>query len=517
MEVAGFPCLSFLIFFPVVLAAALIVLPGSSKGTLKTLAFLGGLVELSVAAWAFCTYDSSSVRGGFVLLESLDWMPALGIRYQLGADGISLFLILLTALLFPLCVLSLGDSVQRLKPLLVCLLFEQAAITGTFASLDMFLFYVFWDAVLVPMYFIIGIWGGERRIYASMKFFAYTMLGSVLMLLAIFYSGYTYHAQTGVWSFSVLDWYQLDMAFATQAVLFSAFALAFAIKVPIFPFHTWLPDAHVEAPTVGSVILAGVLLKMGTYGFLRFAIPLFPDVAREVAPWMLGLGVIGVVYGALVAMVQPDVKKLVAYSSVSHLGFVIVGLFSFNLLAYQGSMLQMVNHGLSTGGLFFLVGMIYERRHTRLLDEFGGIGSLMPKYATLFLITTLSSIGLPALNGFIGEWNILLGSFLNQPIVGVLAGTGVVLGAWYLLQAVQKVFYGPIRNEANRVLRDLSFREVAVMAPLVALFVWIGLFPAPFLGRLEPSLSRILEEVNVPGVKPYRPAGIVAHNGSREG
>jgi NADH-quinone oxidoreductase subunit M len=232
---------------------------------------------------------------------------------------------------------------------------------------------------------------------------------------------------------------------------------------------------------------------------------------------MLGLGVVGIVYGALVAMVQPDIKKLVAYSSVSHLGFVIVGLFSFNLLAYQGSMLQMVNHGLSTGGLFFLVGMIYERRHTRLLDEFGGIGSLMPKYATLFLVTTLSSIGLPALNGFIGEWNILLGSFLNQPIVGVLAGTGVILGAWYLLQAVQKVFYGPIRNEANRVLRDLSFREVAVMAPLVALFVWIGLFPAPFLGRLEPSLSRILEEVNVPGVKPYRPAGIVAHNGSREG
>ena len=517
MEVAHFPCLSFLIFFPLVLGLTLVFVPASSRGTLKALAFLGGVLEFSVAAWAFFVYEPSSVHGGFMFLESIEWIPALGIRYHLGADGVSLFLILLTALLFPLCVLSLGDSVQRLKPLLVCLLFEQAAITGTFSSLDMFLFYVFWDAVLVPMYFIIGIWGGERRIYASVKFFAYTMLGSVLMLLAIFYSGYVYHSQTGVWSFGVLDWYRMDMAFGTQAILFAAFALAFAIKVPVFPFHTWLPDAHVEAPTVGSVILAGVLLKMGTYGFLRFAIPLFPDVARSVAPWMLGLGIVGIVYGALVAMVQPDIKKLVAYSSVSHLGFVMVGLFSFNLLAYQGSVLQMVNHGLSTGGLFFLVGMIYERRHTRLLEEFGGVGSLMPKYATLFLITTLSSIGLPALNGFIGEWNILLGSFLNRPIVGVLAGTGVVLGAWYLLQAVQKVFYGPIRNEANRELRDLSVREVAVMVPLIASFVWIGLFPSPFLGRLEPSLSRVLEEVNVTGDKPYRPSGIVAHNGSRKG
>lgn len=513
MDVVGFPILSFLIFFPLLVALVLSVFPRDSRGTIRAIGMGCGLVELFVAAWAFFSYEPTLSRGGFVFLESLEWMPALGIRYQLGVDGISLFLILLTALLFPLCMLSLNGSTNRLKALVVCLLLEQAAITGTFSSLDMLLFYVFWDAVLVPMYFIIGIWGGERRIYASLKFFAFTMAGSVLMLLAIFYGGYTFHAQTGVWSFSFLDWLQMDLPLGIQAILFTAFALAFAIKVPMFPLHTWLPDAHVEAPTVGSVILAGVLLKMGTYGFLRFAIPLFPDVAMAAAPWMLALGVIGIVYGALVALVQPDLKKLVAYSSVSHLGFVMVGLFSFNILAYQGSMLQMVNHGLSTGGLFLLVGMIYERRHTRQLEEFGGLSLVMPRYASLFVLTALSSMGLPALNGFIGEWNILLGSFLNRPLVGVLAGTGVVLGAWYLLHAIQKIFYGPLKKEANRLLKDLSLREVAVMAPLVVMFVWIGLFPGPFLKRLEPSLNRVLEEVRIPQVPSPLPGGILAQKG----
>jgi NADH-quinone oxidoreductase subunit M len=498
MEVAGFPCLSFLIFFPVVLAIALVFVPGSSKGTLKTIAFLGGLVELSVAAWAFCAYDSSSVRGGFVLLESLDWMPALGIRYQLGADGISLFLILLTALLFPLCVLSLGDSVQRLKPLLVCLLLEQAAITGTFASMDMFLFYVFWDAVLVPMYFIIGIWGGERRIYASMKFFAYTMLGSVLMLLAIFYSGYTYHAQTGVWSFSVLDWYQLDMAFATQAVLFSAFALAFAIKVPVFPFHTWLPDAHVEAPTAISVILAGVLLKMGTYGLMRISYPILPESAIWFSGALAVLALINIVYGALCAMAQQDLKKMVAYSSISHMGFVLLGMSALTETGMNGAILQMFNHGTITAMLFLLVGVVYERAHHRNIDGFGGLAANMPVYAAFTGFAWFAALGLPSLSSFISELMCLLGAFNAYRTITILSVSGILLGAAYMLWSYQRIFLGPL-NERYRGLADISTREVLSLVPLAAIVILVGIYPMPVISLMQAS-SKALVNLTTLGV-----------------
>jgi NADH-quinone oxidoreductase subunit M len=375
------------------------------------------------------------------------------------------------------------------------MLLLETAMIGAFVALDLFLFYVFWEMMLIPMYFLIGMWGGERRIYATIKFFIFTMTGSLLMLVAILVLVFTHKGQTGELTFELAKLYSVQLSPGTQWLIFLAFALSFAIKVPMFPFHTWLPDAHVEAPTAGSVILAGVLLKMGGYGFLRFAVPLFPEAAVRAIPLIVTLAIIGIIYGALVAMVQQDVKKLVAYSSVSHLGFVMLGIFALNEQAVQGAIYQMLNHGLSTGALFLLVGVIYERRHTRMIESFGGLTRIMPLYAVIFMIVTLSSIGLPPLNGFVGEFLILLGSFKAKALWAVLAASGVVLGAIYMLWMYQRVFFGPVRHAENEKLKDLNVREVVVFAPVLVMILFMGVYPKPFLSRMEPAVEKFVTEV----------------------
>ncbi len=411
----------------------------------------------------------------------------------------------LTTFLTPLALLSSWESVHKgVKGFSFFILALETAMLGVFVSIDLFLFYIFWDAMLIPMYFLIGIWGYERRVYAAVKFILYTMAGSVLMLVAIIALA-VLHAKvspTGAPSFNLLDLYGLEMSRTFETWAFLAFAVAFAIKVPLFPFHTWLPDAHVEAPTAGSIILAGVLLKMGTYGLLRFAFPLFPNAAVAFAPWLATLAVIGIIYGALVAMVQPDLKKLVAYSSVSHLGVVVLGLCALNVQGVQGSVLQMLNHGVSTGGLFMMVGMLSDRRHTRLISEYGGLKAVTPQLVRVFLIITLASIALPLTNGFIGEFLILVGAFKWNPTFAALAATGVILSAVYMLWMFQRVNYGPVRNEHNRSLPDLSPREWAMVAPIVAMSILMGVLPNIFLKPMEPSVNLVIERVT--GRQPVR-------------
>jgi NADH-quinone oxidoreductase subunit M len=428
-------------------------------------------------------------------VERVPWMTSFGIDYIVGIDGISLFLVLLTTFLMPIAILASWSVRAKTKEYLVFMLLLETGMLGAFVALDLFLFYVFWEVMLVPMYFLIGVWGGTRRIYAAVKFVIYTMAGSLLMLVAIIYLA-TRHAQVEqVLTFDLLKLYGLHLPVEQQTWLFLAFALSFAIKVPLFPFHTWLPDAHVEAPTAGSVILAGVLLKLGTYGFLRFAIPLFPDAALAATPVIVVLSVIGIVYGAMVAMMQTDIKKLVAYSSVSHLGFVMLGLFALNMQGLQGSIYQMLSHGLSTGALFLMVGMIYERRHTRVIDEFGGLWKQIPIFSALLLFVTFSSIGLPGLNGFVGEFLILLGSFGIAPGWTTVAATGVILGAIYMLWTIRRVIFGPLTNPANQKLQDLSAREVSLLAPIVLLIVFMGIYPQPFLQRMKPAVDLTLMRV----------------------
>ena len=421
------------------------------------------------------------------------WIPELGISYQLGIDGISLWLVLLTTFLTPICVLAAWRSIEKgTSGFMISLLMLETGMLGVFCALDLFLFFVFWESMLIPMYLLIGVWGGKRRIYATVKFVLYTMAGSALMLVGILY---LYFQNDN--SFDLMTLYDKAGVLPHQRLLFLAFFIAFAIKVPLFPFHTWLPDAHVEAPTVGSVILAGVLLKMGTYGILRFCIPLFPEGTVAFTPLISKLAVISIIYGALVAMVQPDLKKLVAYSSVSHLGFVVLGLFALNSQGVQGGIIQMVNHGLSTGALFLLVGMIYERRHTRMIADFGGLAKCMPIFATIFLIVTLSSIGLPGLNGFVGEFMILLGSFISgafSKVHAVLAATGVILAAVYMLWMFQRVMFGKLDKPENQALKDLNLREVIVLLPILLFIVWIGVYPKPFLSRIEKSVNHVLKQ-----------------------
>ena len=494
------PLLSTIVFLPLLGTLVLFLVPMSSKGQRWTALFFS-LVTFLISLRLWFGFDSGT--HAFQFEEMATWIPSLGISYHLGVDGISVLLVLLTTLLSTIAVLSSFTAVtKKTRSYYAFLLFLETGMLGVFVALDMFFFYVFWEAMLVPMYFLIGIWGGERRVYAAVKFFLYTMLGSLLMLVAIFFLAYMYadahRTAAGAlgWSFNFVDLLGTHLTLLQEILLFSAFGLAFAIKVPLFPFHTWLPDAHVEAPTAGSVILAGVLLKMGTYGFVRFCLPLFPRATAAAVPWVMALAVIGIIYGALVAMVQPDLKKLVAYSSVSHLGFVMLGVFALNIQGLQGGMLQMINHGLSTGALFLIVGMIYERRHTRLIEQFGGLTAVMPLYAACFMIVTLASIGLPGTNGFVGEFLILLGGFAKSKVYGIFAATGVILAAAYMLWMFQRVMFGKITHAENEKLKDLTGREFLTLVPLIALIFWIGIYPKPFLEKMNASTLHILDQVH---------------------
>ncbi len=488
--------LTWLVFLPVLGGLAVLLLPERRAAWIRWWTLLVTTVTFLLSLHLWFHWDSSTASMQFT--QSAPWIPALGIGYSVGVDGISLLMVLLTTFLMPITVLSGWSAIgERVRAYYFFLLLLEGGMVGVFVATDLFLFYVFWEAMLIPMYFLIGIWGGRRRIYAAVKFFLYTMVGSLLMLAAILYLVVQHQQLTGSWSFELAAILSTPIEGRPEMLAFGAFALAFAIKVPIFPLHTWLPDAHVEAPTAGSVVLAGVLLKMGTYGFLRFCLPLFPAAWAAATPLFMVLAVVGIIYGALVAMAQDDVKKLVAYSSVSHLGFVMLGLFALNGRGISGGILQMVGHGLSTGALFLLVGMIYERRHTRMISDYGGIARVMPQFTFVFLVTTLASIGLPGLSGFVGEFLILLGAFQVSKLAAALAATGVVLGAVYMLWLVQRVFFGPIRHEENRTLRDLVPREWILLLPLLLLMLWIGLYPKPFLSRMEASVSHLLVQSGV--------------------
>jgi NADH-quinone oxidoreductase subunit M len=504
--------LSTIVFLPLV-GAILVLLAGGRgdrperESAVRAIALVFSLLTFAATLYLWARFNP--VSPDFQFVERHAWLPQFGISYHLGVDGISLFLLVLTGFLTPLALVSSWQSVHKnVKLFSFFMLALETAMLGVFVSLDLFLFYVFWDAMLIPMYFLIGVWGYERRIYAAVKFILYTMAGSVLMLIAIIGLAYVRGASAGQPSFDLLDLYGLRLSWPMEQWFFLAFTVAFAIKVPIFPFHTWLPDAHVEAPTAGSVILAGVLLKMGTYGLLRFSFPLFPHAAAWFAPALAVLAVIGIIYGALVAMVQPDLKKLVAYSSVSHLGFVVLGLCALNINGVQGAVYQMLNHGVSTGGLFILVGMLSDRRHTRLISEFGGLKAVMPRLVAAFFIVTLSSIALPGLNGFIGEFLILLGAWRWHPRFAAFAAIGVILSSVYMLWMFQRVHYGDVTNEKNRRLPDLSPREWALMVPTIAMAVLMGVFPSAFLKPMEASVVRTIDRVTsaIPAAATNTPA-----------
>jgi len=490
--------LLFVTLAPTIFAILLLPIPKEWKRVHRVVTLIGSIAIFAVSTRLWTGFNPDNP--GFQFVDIYPWIPQFGISFHVGLDGISLFLVLLTTLLLPIVVLAAWSfDIEHIKGLHISFLVLTTGLIGTFVSLDLFFFYVFWEITLIPMYFIIGVWGGPRRIYAAVKFFIFTMVGSVFMLVAILYLAWFNHKLTGVWSYDYLDFLQTAPLLSVSGgwlapglLVFAAFALAFAIKVPIFPFHTWLPDAHVEAPTTGSVILAGVLLKMGAYGFLRFNRALLPDAWDVFVPLIVVLAVIGIIYGALVAMVQPDIKKLVAYSSVSHMGFVMLGLAAGTQASTEGAVLQMVNHGLATGALFLLVGMIYERTHTRLIANFGGLATVMPVYTGVFLLVTLASIGLPGLNGFVGEFLILAGAWSVYPIAVALGGLGIILGAVYMLWMVERVFWGPLDNPKNEGLADISLRELIVVAPLLVFIIWIGVFPTTFLNPMEAAVRLLL-------------------------
>ena len=485
-------------FFPLVGVLALLFIPAEKKDALRWTALAASLATFGLSIWMLTLFDKSNpdLQLGF----SLPWIQVAGwnIRFAMGIDGLSILLVLLTTFLTPISILSTWAAVQeRVKDFMIFFLLLEVGMLGVFLAQDLFLFYIFWEFTLVPMYFLIGIWGGPRRIYAAIKFFLYTMAGSILMLLAILWLG-IYQGTFSVPELIAKGGIPANL----QLWLFLAFAAAFAIKVPMWPLHSWLPDAHVEAPTAGSVILAGVLLKMGTYGFLRFNLPMFPEAAVKAAPWMALLAVIGIIYGAAVSYAQKDIKKLVAYSSVSHLGFVMLGLFALNPQGIEGGILQMINHGLSTGALFLLVGMVYEQTHTREFSVYGGLWKVMPIFGTVMLIVSLSSMGLPGLNGFIGEFAILLGAFgsaaIGSPWFAGVAAAGVIMAAIYILYMFQKIFLGPEGSIVKEVkehghsLRDLNWREIVTVAPLLVLIFWIGLYPKPFFELMAPAVEKLM-------------------------
>ena len=488
------PILSIVLWLPIAAAVVLAFFPRTADSAIKAFGLFASIVTFVVSLAIVGEFQNGVA--GFQLVEQKAWIPDWGVTYSLGIDGISLWLVMLTTLLTPVVLLSSWNAIHKHpKEYVISFLVMEAAMIGVFVATDLVLFYVFFELTLLPMYLVIGVWGGTNRIYAAIKFFLFTIAGSLLMLFGIIYLGFRYFHDTHELSFAIADLYRVGLTPSAQTLLFFAFSLAFAIKVPLFPLHTWLPDAHVEAPTGGSIILAGVMLKMGTYGFLRLVLPYFPEASMRWSSLMIALSVIGIVYGALVAWVQPDMKKLVAYSSVSHLGFCVLGIFAMNQASIEGSILQMVNHGLSTGALFLLVGVIYERRHTRMLADYGGIARTMPLFTTLFVIAVLSSVGLPGLNGFIGEFLILAGSFQTAPVATIIAATGVILAAIYLLWLIQRVFFGPVTSEENRSIPEIAWNEVAALVPLIILMVWIGVYPRTFLEPMTPSVKQLLSVV----------------------
>ncbi len=485
--------LTYLVFTPAVAALVLLAIPSRALQPLRYAALAGTLLTLGVAIWMTTGFRDDTAA--FQMQVNLPWIQQLGIRYHLGVDGISLWLLVLTALLTVLSVMFSFTVTRRVKEYMVSLLILETGMLGVFCALDLVLFYLFWELMLIPMYLLIGIWGGERRIYAAIKFFLYTFLGSALMLVAIIWLHLWVLQHTGVHTFDLVliqDFLARQGFLSAHLWLFAAFGLAFAIKVPMFPFHTWLPDAHVEAPTAGSVILAGILLKMGTYGFMRICLPLFPEASQLAAPLLWWLAVIGIIYGAVVAAVQPDMKKLVAYSSVSHLGFVMLGLFALNVEGLTGSLLQQINHGISTGALFLLVGFLYDRRHTREISAYGGIKTVMPVYSAVFLVIMLSSVGLPATNGFVGELLCLVGAYM-QTKLAIVATAGVILSAVYMLWLFQRVFLGTA-DERNIKLKDLSRWELLTVVPLVALVFWIGLAPTSLTDKSKASIDNLVKQ-----------------------
>ncbi len=494
---------SFLLITPLIGALLLLFIDKQKTAAIKYLGLAFTLIAFIISLVLYFNFDASN--SNFQFTHKIQWIDNLNISYNVGIDGLSLLLVLLTTFITPLTLISSWSSIQKkIKEFTFFMLILEVGMLGVFVSIDLFLFYVFWEAMLIPMYFIIGIWGGERRIYASVKFFLYTMFGSLLMLVAIIWLAVYASSSLGHFSTDLVELYSIGPTVqkSIQNYMFLAFAFSFAIKVPLFPLHTWLPDAHVQAPTAGSIILAAVLLKMGTYGLLRFCLPLFPQASITFAPFISILAIIGIIYGALVAMVQTDMKKLVAYSSVAHLGFVVLGIFAMNQESIQGAIIQMVNHGLSTGALFFLVGVIYERTHTREISYYGGIAKVVPVYATVLMIASLSSIGLPGLNGFVGEFLILLGSFkssvLNSWWYTVFAASGVIFAAIYLLWMYQRVIFGEIKNDKLRSLTDMTKRELFIFASLLIFIVWIGIYPSTFLNVSKASTQKTIHQVYSP-------------------
>ncbi len=493
-NVLHFPILSTLILVPVIGAILIGFIRSERVELIRQFALGVSVINFLISILLPLNFDTSTYKMQFG--EKLSWLPSIGSQYLVGVDGISLLLVLLTTLLSAVSILSSWSAIQeRVKEYMIYLLLLEAGMIGVFVSLDLVIFYLFWEISLVPMYFLIGVWGGPRKLYATIKFFLYTLFGSIFMLVGILSLYFFHGSMTGEYTFSLLKLYEVSYPYNMQWWAFLAFFMGFAIKVPMFPFHTWLPDAHVEAPTAGSVILAGILLKMGTYGFLRFNLPLFPSASKAFIPFIILLAVIGIIYGALLALAQRDMKKLVAYSSVSHLGFVMAGIFAMDHQGMDGGLLQMINHGVSTGGLFLIVGMIYERRHTRLIADFGGIAKQIPVYAALSMVIVLSSIGLPGTNGFIGEVLILLGLFRSHILATAFAATGIILGAAYMLWMYQRVLFGKLDKPENKVLKDLNLREIITLVPIVILVLWIGIYPKPFLRSMKASTSHLIEIV----------------------
>jgi NADH-quinone oxidoreductase subunit M len=498
MNQLQFPIISVLIFFPLLASLVLAFIRnqnGRNDALLREVALAAAIIEFTISLLLLISFDATTPRMQFV--EHIPWVKSLGISYYLGIDGISLWLVLMTTFLLPLCVLCSWTYIEkRVKEFMISMLMLETAMIGAFVALDLIVFYIFWEFMLIPMFLLIGIWGGPRRIYSAVKFFIYTAGGSIFMLVAIIYLYYLSSRTAGAGTFNLLELYRLHIPVSAQLWLCAAFFLAFAVKVPLFPVHTWLPDAHVEAPTAGSVILAAILLKMGTYGFLRFAMPLFPYAAHKFLPVIAFLAIAGIIYAALVAWVQPDMKKLVAYSSVSHLGFVMIGLFALNIQGIEGGIYQMLNHGLNTGALFILVGMIYERRHTRLMDDFGGIARVMPVFATFLMIITLASVAVPGTNGFVGEFMVLVGTFKTYPVFGVFAVSGMILGATYMLWMYQRVMFGPVTIEANKNLPDLNAREIVTLLPIAIMVFVMGVFPGLFLRKMDVSVEHFIAQYN---------------------